>query len=137
MVDTYYETDGGICTVNFAGIENGVTDYTDLIKVGVALDNGEIMSLDARGFITAHYDRKAQSPAITPEKATEALSSYLTVQNTKTAIIPSMGENERFCYEFLCLSERGTQVLVYVNADTGLEEKIMLLKISDKGTLVV
>ena len=137
MVHTYYELGSGVCTINFASNINDVTVYTDLIKVGVALDNGEIMSLDARGFITAHHQRQVQAPTVTQEQAAETLSSHLKVQNVKLAVIPSMGKHERLCYEFLCTSERGSRVLVYVNAESGKEEQILLMQISDNGTLVV
>ena len=137
MVHTYYECNGGICTINFAGYRDGVTVYTDLIKVGIALDNGEIMSFDARGMITAHHDRNPGKPKVSKKEAAKNISEHLTIKHTKTAIIPSTGNNERFCYEFLCESESGSQVLVYINADTGVEEKILLLKTSDNGTLVV
>ena len=40
MQATYYFTDNGVCIINFAAVQNGVLCYPDLIKVGVALDNG-------------------------------------------------------------------------------------------------
>ena len=138
MVQTYYELNAGVCTVNFAGFHQGVTTYTDLIKVGVALDDGEIMSFDARGFITAHHQRTLPEPSITEEEAAQKLSTHLVVQNVKLTVIPSMGQIERLCYEFLCTSKNnGNHVLVYINAVTGYEEQIMLLRIGENGTLVI
>jgi germination protein YpeB len=142
MVHTYYELNSGVIVINFAGSErtadaDEVTVYTDLIKVGVALDDGEIMSLDARAFITAHHGRTHGSPSLSREEASDKLSGHLTVQNAKLAVIPSSGEHERLCWEFLCRSDNGSNVLVYINAESGVEEKILLLKISDNGTLVV
>jgi germination protein YpeB len=137
MVHTYYELNGGICTINFAGYTDGHTIYTDMIKVGVALDNGEIMSLDARAFITAHRERDLGEPTVSEKEARRKISPHLTIRHSKTAVIPSSGQNEVFCHEFLCDSDNGNQVLVYVNAHTGNEEQILLLRISDNGTLVV
>jgi len=135
--NTYYELNGGVCTVNFAGVQNDVTVYTDLIKVGVALDNGEIMSYDARGFITAHHQRDIKAPKISADEARDKLSEHLTVKSSKLCIIPSGGLNERYCYEFLCITKNGQQILVYVNADTGKEEQILLLMINENGALTV
>jgi len=59
------------------------------------------------------------------------------VQNVKLTIIPSSGEHERLCWEFLCRAQNGNNVLVYINAETGAEEQILLLKINDNGTLVI
>jgi germination protein YpeB len=137
MVHSYFELSGGVCTINFVGYVNGVTYYTDMIKVGVALDNGEIMSLDARAYITAYHQRVTLTPAVSQQEAVAKLSTHLTVQNAKLAVIPSSGHHERLCWEFLCKSETGNSVLVYINADSGAEEKILLMKISDNGTFVV
>ena len=57
MKDSYYALNDGICVVNFAQMEGDAICYTDLIKVGVALDNGEIVSIDARGYLMNHKDR--------------------------------------------------------------------------------
>jgi germination protein YpeB len=141
VTDTYYEIQSGVCIINFAGAvkvgNDDVTLYTDLIKVGVALDNGEVLSYDARGYLTNHYDRSLSAPKLTPEQAQEKVSQSLSVQSHKLCVIPSNGLQELYCYEFKCVSQDGQQVLVYVNADTGTEEKILLLQITGNGTLTI
>ncbi|MCM1054833.1 MAG: germination protein YpeB [Bacteroides sp.] len=135
--ETYYEINNGVCIYNFAGEQNDVILYTDLIKVGVALDNGEIMSFDARGYITNHTSRKLGEPALTEEEAESRLSKGLTVFEKNLCVIPSDGLNERYCYEFYCADSEGRQLLVYINADTGEEEQILLLEIGSNGRLTV
>ena len=141
IAHTYYETIGGVCTVNFAGTlasESGrVTLYTDLIKVGVAMDNGEILTYDAHGYIMNHVARKVNPPALTVAQAEEKVSKTLSIQQSKLAVIPSEGLNEKLCYEFLvkCPDER--DALIYINADSGAEEQILLLEISENGVLTV
>ena len=137
MTDTYYEINNGVCIFNFAGDDDGVTLYTDLIKIGVAMDNGEIMSFDARGYITNHTDRDLNEPTLTKAQAQAKLSENLNVKSVSLAVIPSSGQNERYCYEFVCTDPDGKQILVYINADTGAEEDILLLQISSKGKLTV
>ena len=137
MTETYYELNGGMCICNFAGTQDGVVLYTDLIKIGVALDNGEILSFDARGYITNHTARNLGTPSITEEEAAEKLSGTLNIMETNLCVIPSDGLNERYCYEFLCTEPDGKQVLVYINADSGEEEQILLLQISGNGRLTV
>ena len=135
--ETYYEINNGICIYNFAGEQNDVVLYTDLIKVGVALDNGEIMSFDARGYITNHTMRNLGQPALSEEEAQGRLSKGLTVFETNLCVIPTDGLNERYCYEFYCVDSEGRQLLIYLNADTGEEEQILLLKIGSNGRLTV
>ena len=132
-----YEINGNVCLVNFAGTQGDITMYTDLIKVGVAMDNGDILSFDGRGYITNHKKRNLPEPKITAEQARKHLSSELTVTDTSLAVVPSAGTNELYCYEFHCTSPDGRQMLVYINADTGKEEQILLLEISENGTLTV
>lgn len=137
ITDTYYEISGNVCTVNFAGTENDIIMYTDLIKVSVAMDNGDILSFDGRGYITNHKKRNLSEPKITAEQARKKISTELTVTDTSMAVVPSAGTNELFCYEFHCTSPDGRQMLIYINADTGREEQILLLEISENGTLTV
>lgn len=137
MVHNYYETAANVCTINFAYTQAGVTYYTDLIKVGVALDNGEVVAYDARGYITNHTQRAAQQPTVSPEEAAGAVSDLLTGENRGLAVIPSQGMHEVLTYEFRCTNKDGQTVLVYVNAKTGLEEQILLLVETENGVLTV
>lgn len=135
--DTYYEIQGGVCIVNFAAEQNGVILYTDLIKVGVALDDGQILSFDMRGYLTNHTIRDLPQAKISEEHAVSLVSPNLEVLDASLCVIPSSGQNELYCYEVKCIGEGGQNVLVYVNAVTGREEQILLLRIGNSGTLTV
>ena len=137
MKKTYYEDYNGILTVNFAYSDNDICVYTDLVKVSVALDNGEIMGYDARGFLTNHQKRTYSKDRISPLKAKEKLSPMLTVNSNQLALIPSDGDKEILCHEFKCTSQNGKKILVYINAETGKEEDILILYESEKGTLTM
>ena len=67
MTQTYYMTYKNICTINFAYRENGVTYYSDLIKVGVSMKDGTVVSMEAKGYLTNHTDRAAFEENITLE----------------------------------------------------------------------
>ena len=137
LTNTFYQIANNICTINFAGLENNITMYTDLIKVSVALDNGEVLSYDARGYIVNHQTRNLPAPTWTAEQAQEMVSTNLTINGVKLTVIPSDGLNEVFAYEFACTDKNGQNVLVYVNANTGREEQILILVISEGGVLTV
>lgn len=136
FVPTYYATNEGLCVVNFAFLDGETICYTDLIKVGVALDNGEIMLLEAGGYIMNHKSRAFPTPAYTPEQAKEALSDSLTLKRTSLALIPTPSGDEERCYELSCLSEDGQEILVYLSVSTLEETEILILLRSDGGTLV-
>lgn len=135
MTETYFFTDDGICTINYALEINGVICYTDLIKVSVALDNGRVLSVDARGYILNHEPRTIASPLISSAEAQKSISPNLTVTSVRQALIPSGADSEYHCYEFLCSGKDDDHVLVYVDVGTGVERDILLLLYSDGGTL--
>ena len=137
IVTTYYETVDNICTINFAYLDGDVTVYTDLIKISVAMDNGEILTFDGRGYIVNHHNRTMPDSIISAQQAQKSLSPLLTVEKTKLAIIPTSGENEVLTYEFLCSSRKGQKVLVYVNAKTNAEEQILILFESPESVLTM
>lgn len=136
FTETYYFTDEGVCVINFAYLDGKTVCYTDLVKVGVAMDTGEIMLYEASGYIVNHTERAFESEAVTAEEAAKTVSSKLQIRKTGLALIPTKGGNEKRCYEFVCETEDGREILVYINAVTGEEEDILLLLKSDGGTLV-
>ncbi len=137
LVSTYYELADGICTINYAFSQNDITYYTDLIKVGVALDNGQVVFCDARGYITNHTDRKLPEPFIAQEEAQKSVNSTLQVRSVSLSCIPTTGLNEVYTYEFKTEAPDGQTVLVYINAQTGAEEQILLLLENENGTLTI
>ena len=136
MESTYYECYNNVCTVNYAYTADGVTYYTDLVKVAVALDDGEILGFDARGYLVNHRERSFEDPAYTEEEVLDNVSGSLRAESCRLAVIPSDSVEERLCYEIKC-SDGERNVLVYVNAATGEEEDILLLIESDSGVLTV
>lgn len=135
MTESYYSTYDGICTVNYAFKNNGVTYYADLIKVGVALDTGNVVAVDARGYLTNHCKRDLPKTAVSLSKAKAKLSPELTVISTAKAMIPTEYGKEKLCYEFHCRDSENQEVLIYIDVETGTEADILLLLYSDGGVL--
>lgn len=135
MEESYFFTSDGICTVNFAYNDENATCYGDLIKVSISLDKGTVVAADCTGYLMNHRQRTIPADIISTEKAMEAVSDVLTIKDVKKAFIPMQDGNEVFTYEFFCTDNNGNDVLVYINAVTGLEADIKLLLYSDGGTL--
>ncbi len=123
----YYIVEEGICTVNFAYKEGKTVCYSDLIKIGVALDSGEIVLCEANGYIMNHKPRTVSTPSKTLEQARAVISDSLTVIKSARVFIPTDGKHELQCYEFTCENAEGESVLVYINCDTLAEERIYLV----------
>ena len=135
MKESYYSIYDGVCTVNLAYEADGITYYSDLIKVSVTLDKGEIAAVDARGYLMNHCYRNVSELEITEKQARETLSDSLTFLNGKKAMIPTKYGGERLCYELHCKDGKNQEVLIYVDTETGEETDILLLLYSDNGVL--
>lgn len=137
MKESYFATSNGVCTVNFAYVENNIIYYSDLMKVGVAQDNGQVVSFTASGYLMNHKKRTVENSVIGVERAKASLKDNLQVKSVGQAFIPTSGLNEAFCYEFKCTSEDSRDIIVYINAYTGMEEDVLILLKADNGTLVI
>ncbi|WP_026477141.1 germination protein YpeB [Alkaliphilus transvaalensis] len=136
MVATYAMAYEGEMVVNFAYQQEDVTVYTDLIKVKVALDNGDIIGLETEGFLINHHDRDIPEPQISKEAAQERLSSGVEVETVKLALIPTAGNKEILCYEFK-VKFGADHYLIYIDADNGQQRRVLLLIEGEDGTLTI
>lgn len=136
-MEATYSVDKGNClTVNLAFRDGDVLCYPDLIKVEVAMDTGEVVGYEAGGYLMNHTERDNLTPVIGVDKARKLVSQELTIQREGLAVIPTDGEYEALCWEFQCENGEGTHYLVYVNAESGAEQKLLRLVEDESGTLV-
>lgn len=136
MVSSYYEKINNVATINFAYSQNGVVCYSDLIKVRVALDNGSIVGFESKGYLMSHSERQLNEPKLSEEEAKTRISTSLQITGTGLALIPKDSLEEVLCYEFKG-SFKGKNFIIYVNADNGREEEILLLIESEEGILTI
>ncbi len=134
FIETYYFTQEGVCVINFAFLDGETICYTDLIKVGIAMDNGEVMLYEAAGYISNHQTRAFETAVHTAEEAREKVSPELKIVKTAVALIPTKKGKEARCYEFTC-TDGETEVLVYINVLNLAEEEVLILLKNDGGTL--
>jgi len=137
MAQTYYIIQNNVITINYAYKQNDVLCYSDLVNVSIALDNRSVCGFEARGYVTNHYEREIPEPAVSEEKARELVSAELNELAHQLCIIPSAGQNELFCHEFKCETEDGRHYIIYVNAVTGEQEKILILIEDETGALTL
>ena len=136
MKETYYIKQEGVITINYAYIQNNVIIYSDLIKVKIALDNGEVLGVETTGYLNNHRERNLGNPKITIEEAKTNLNPELEILSEGLAIIPTQWKSEIYCYEFKGKID-GTEFLVYVNAENGREEDILVIKETPNGVLTM
>lgn len=137
MKKSYYTVFDGMMTINYAYTQNDIIVYGDLVKVSVALDNGEILGMEARGYLMSHTSRTLARPKVSADEGLKIISGNLTVQSVNLALIPTSGQNEVLCHEYVCTDQNGMHVIVYINALTGQEENIYILIEDENGTLTI
>ena len=135
MRASYHTVFENILTINFHSFEHGVLAYPDLIKVGVALDDGSIVRLDASGFVMNHHPRDVVRPAIDAAEARKNVLETLDIQQEMLCYIPTTGYHEVLCWEFPCVSADSRPVLQYINCATGQTENLLLLIENQNGTM--
>lgn len=136
MEDTYYLKEDNTATINYAYRQDDVTMYPDLIKLKIALDNGEVIGMEAKSYLTNHTERDIPEPSITMEEAGEKINSNMKVYSSGLAYIPTEYKKEIFCYEFKGkLDDR--DFIVYINALTGEEEDILMIVNTPNGVLTM
>lgn len=134
MKETYYLKQDGIVTINYAYNQDNVVMYPDLIKVKVALDNGEILGLESTGYLNNHQKRDISNVKITKEEAKKNLNKNLEITSEGMSVIPTEWKTEILCYEFKGkVDER--EFLVYINAENGKEEDVLVITNTPNGTL--
>lgn len=136
MTKTYLLVANNVCTINYAYMQDGVLCYPDLIKLGVALDTGEIISFDASGYIMNHQKRTLPSRTVSQKTVISLLSPVLRLQKASMVVIPT-DTGEAYCYEMRCLGENNQNILDYFNAATGIEQQVLILTDTPGGTLVM
>ena len=136
MKETYYLKQEGIVTINYAYSQDGVIIYPDLIKVKVALDNGEVLGIETSGYLNNHEERNLPEIKISKDEAKKTLNKDLQIESEGLAIIPTEWQSEIYCYEFKGKVD-DREFLVYINCENGREEDILVIKDTPNGTLTI
>lgn len=137
MESTYYEVRDNVALFNYAATQGGIVLYPDLVKVSVALDNGQIMGFDATNYYLSHRMRDLPKPKLTLAGAREKLSPRLeSVSPGRLVLIPETVDREALCYEFQGTLDNDV-FLIYINAVTGQEEQVLRVIRTNNGVLTM
>lgn len=136
MEENYYETISNMAVINYSPKQEGYTLYPDLVKVKVALDTGEVIGCEARGYIMYHKEREIPQIKISDTEALEKVNPNVDVKSISLAVIPQDSGKEEFCWQIEGEIDK-RKCLIYINTQSGAEEKIFLLIESDTGVLAV
>lgn len=125
-----------VYTINFAGEQNGVIIYGDLIKVRVCAETNMVIGLEAKSYYTNHTSRNIGKVVLSESQAKERLLSDMQVETTRLALVPIGNKSEKLCYEFSGEIE-GSTYYVYIDAVTGRQVEMFKVIKSTEGTLLM
>lgn len=136
MVPTYSVEQQNIVTISFALKEKGITIYPDIINLKIAMDNGDVLGWEALSYYMSHKERELPKPTLSSQEAKEKLNPNLTVKNSKLALIPDDMRTETLCWEFNTYLGQD-QFLVYIDAKTGDQSKVLKIVPTQSGKLAM
>ena len=137
MVPTYTIDYGNVATVSYVYEKDNIMIYPDQIKLKIALDDGSVVGIESEKYLVSHTDkRNIPKPKVSLEDARKKVGKKLKVKSSRLAIIPTETNKEKLCYEFTG-EYNGETFIVYVNADTGYEERIIQIINTPNGQLTI
>lgn len=136
MMATYSMKYDNTVVINYAYTKDDIVFYPDLIKVKVALDNGDVLGFEAQNYYMSHTERAVKRPKITESQAEDRISLNLDVKRVRLAIIPLPGGKEVLAYEFTG-EYSGNTYYVYINAENGNEEQVLQVIDTEEGKLTM
>ncbi|WP_127585311.1 germination protein YpeB [Paenibacillus koleovorans] len=130
-----YDEYQNVASITFAAQKDNVLLYPEKVTAMIALDNGEITGLQASDYLFEHRDRTIPTPALSLEQVKAKLNPTLQVSDQTLALIKNEIEKEVLCYQFIG-TINGGNYRIFLNADTGNEEKVEILRPVDADVSV-
>ncbi|OLN33968.1 PepSY1/2 domain-containing protein [Desulfosporosinus metallidurans] len=128
---TSSENFGSYAQFDFVAEKDGVRIYPDKVRAMIALDNGQLVGLDAAPYYSFHQTRTFPAK-LTMSQAERKLRQNFQVLESRLAVIAKSGNKEVYSYEFRGRYQ-GEEYLLYLNAVTGAEEKIQRIIKTPRG----
>ncbi len=137
MIPTYTLNYGDTALINYVYRQQNILIYTDQIKLKIALDDGSIIGIESEKYLVSHEEnRNIPIPKVTADKAKERVGQRLNIKGVRLVIVPTEMNKEVLCYEFSG-NYKEDNFIVYINAETGYEQKIVQIINTPNGQLTM
>lgn len=113
--------EGWTAAFEFVPLSDGALCIDDKLTVTVALDDGSIYGFNAEGY---RGGEGGAEWSISAEEARKKLPESAEELSCARVIIQSDGKQDTPCYEFLCAGADKERLLIYVDADRGVQCRI-------------
>jgi spore germination protein len=116
-----------VATLVFARVQDKVIVYPEKLTVRIALDDGSVVGFQAAEYIMEHKTHKWATPKLNLEQAKKELDPKFIIKSHTLALIKNEVNEEVLCYEIIGKTN-GNTYKIHINAQTGFEENIELLR---------
>ena len=134
--EVWINLSNNVYTINFAGVQDGVIIYGDLIKVRVCAETNQVIGIEAKSYYTNHAERTIEKAVLSESQAEAKVSKNITVETSRLALVPIGIKSERLCYEFSGEYD-GSTYYVYIDAVSGRQVEMFKVIKSTEGTLLM
>lgn len=122
LEEVAYSENDHVASIVFVAEQDDVLVYPDKVIIRIALDNGDVIGLQASEYAAHHHKRDQITPSISLEEAKQVLSKEFKLQDTDLAIIKNDLSEEVLCYQFTGKVDN-KQLRIFINAQNKKEEK--------------
>lgn len=137
MIPTYTLNYDNVAVINYVYKQDGVVIYPDQIKLKIALDNGDVVGVEGEKYMISHYNRNIPKKLnISQKEAQKRVGKNLNITNVRLSIIPTESNKEVLCYEFSG-NYKKDKFKIFINANTGYEERILQILHTENGELTI
>lgn len=131
MVSVQADQYDNVGVFDFVYEEDDIRFYTDLVRIKVALDTGDIIGYEGLDYVVAHDQEKdVPEERISLEEAQEQINPNFDVQEYHLSMVEIQAGESLLCYELLGTIGEETY-RIFINAVTGDEEKVEKMKESE------
>src|SRR5690625_2920757 len=108
---------------SFVYVKDDIRIHPDHIEVKVALDNGDIIGLNAKNYYLNHRERSIQQPKLTIDDVEQFVNGNVQLEEKSLAVIHNDLGEEVLTYEILGTYGNDTY-RIFLHANDGYEEKV-------------
>ena len=125
---------GNTVVFNFVPVKDDVIIYPDMLKVKVALDNGQVLSFEGKSYIMNNCERNFEQVNISKQAAEQKLKQGFLIEKSRLTLI-SVNEREQLAWEFFG-SYNNMKYAVYISAIDGKEKTCFRILSTETGEMV-
>jgi spore germination protein len=118
-----YDHYGKVMSITYAAKENGIVYYPKKITLRVAMDDGEVVGMQAQDYVYETPKKKLEKPKLSLKEASKLLNPSFRQLTSNLSYVGNELRQDVLCYEFTG-TIHDAHYRIFLNADTGAEEKI-------------